>query len=98
MPACSVVAPPEQVAEGRLQLEVDLLHDLGDERFLRAEVVEQHPSTGPDRGGERSKGKMSDTVPEKIGKAIIQELFSRIYVTVVTLTKLDRQRNEFAPA
>ena len=70
--------------EGGLEPEVDLRHDFGDERFFRAEIVEQHPGAGPDRGRERAEGKVGDAMTEEIGQAIVQESLASGNVTVVT--------------
>ena len=84
-----------QVLKGCLQAGLHLFHDLGNERLLRSEVVEQHAGAGP--GGRRQgpEGKVRDAVPEEISEALFQELIASLYVTTVTLWMflVKRKRN-----
>lgn len=73
-----------QVLEHSLELFLDLLHDLGDERFLGVKVMEEHPCARSDGGGQRAQGKVGDAVPEKVGAAAPEQIDSGVYVTTVT--------------
>lgn len=74
----------EQIAEGRLQLKVNLGHYLRDEPFFGAEIMQQHSGTGADSSREWAQGKMSHSVAEEIGKTAVQETFACFDVTTVT--------------
>gem|GEM_PF-5131920 len=67
-----------------LQAGLHMLHDLGDERLLRSEVMEQHARARPDVRRQGPQRKICQAVPEEISEALLQELMTSLYVTTVT--------------
>jgi hypothetical protein len=84
-----------QLLKSSLQAGLHLFHDLGDERLLRSEVVEQHAGAGPNGRRQRAERKIRDAVAKKIDEALFQKLISSRDVTTVTLWKfpVKRKRN-----
>ena len=74
----------ERFQKRGLQPAVDLLNDLRDEGFFRAEIMEEHAGAGSDRGGQGAQGKMRHAVTEEISQTILPELVASGDVTVVT--------------
>jgi hypothetical protein len=61
-----------QILKSCLQAGLNLSHDLGNERLLRSEVVEQHAGAGPDGRRQRAERKICDAMPEEISEALFQ--------------------------
>jgi len=76
--------PLSQLQERGLQSEVDLLHDFGNERLLRAEIMQQHPRAGADRGRQGTKGEVSYPVAEEIAETFLKKGSASVDVTTVT--------------